>query len=387
MANAWEEVDSIAAEALTHLEDALVITQLASTDKTADFLARPNGYAVGDSVRIKTRPEYAVRDFDADGNVINVQDIRESTRNMEIEKHLDVSVEVTSKEKVLDLESFSEQVIKPAAYSIAETIDTYVGTKLIQAAGLYASDTLFTTQADMAQARKAGTIQQLNPNRMCLVDVDLEATLLSADYFATWAQRGGSGESVFNQGSMGNAMGMDFFTSLQFPQDNLAAAGDGTTATDGDPIPAGATANIIGSTSLVVDATVGQFEAGDRIAVAGVRRPLKVASQVLAGATAIPLVDPITEIVPDGSAVTVIGSGATNLLSRGVIMDDRSLGFAMPMLDAPSDKPSSVVSANGFSIRVVQGYDMTTKKETLSLDVLVGAAAYDPRRMTLLREF
>jgi len=30
---------------------------------------------------------------------------------------------------------------------------------------------------------------------------------------------------------------------------------------------------------------------------------------------------------------------------------------------------------------------MTTKKETMSLDLLIGAEAYDPRRMTLLREY
>jgi hypothetical protein len=30
---------------------------------------------------------------------------------------------------------------------------------------------------------------------------------------------------------------------------------------------------------------------------------------------------------------------------------------------------------------------MSTKKETMSLDLLIGACAYDPRRMTLLREY
>jgi hypothetical protein len=255
MANAWEQVDSIAAEALMHLEDSLVITQLTATDKTADFLTTPNGYKVGDAVRIKTRPEYAVKEFDVDGSIVR-QDIRESTRNMTIEKHLDVSVAVTAKEKVLDLDSFSAQVIQPAAYALAERADLYVGTKILDAAGLYASDALFTAQGDMAQARKAATLQQLDPNRMCLVDIDLEATLLSADYFSTWAQRGPSGEESFNMGSMGHAMGMDFYSSLQFPSD-AHTPGDGTTATNGDPTVAGATANIIGATTLTVDATTG----------------------------------------------------------------------------------------------------------------------------------
>src|SRR5690606_36073511 len=128
--------------------------------------------------------------------------------------------------------------------------------------------------------------------------------------------------------------------------------------------------------------------AGTRIRIAGVRRPLKVAtlanSETL---TQISLVDPITEIIPDNAAVTVVGSGKTNLNFVGAILDSQSLAVAMPVLDAPSDKPSFVVNNNGFSIRVVQGYDMKTKTDMLSLDLLMGATAYDPRRITLLREF
>ena len=41
-ANAWQQVEWIAAEALNHLEDALVITQLTAKDKTAEFNNKPN---------------------------------------------------------------------------------------------------------------------------------------------------------------------------------------------------------------------------------------------------------------------------------------------------------------------------------------------------------
>lgn len=378
MPNAWQNPSLIAAEALVHLEDSLVITNLAGTDKTADFLQRPNGYAVGASVNIKTRPEYEVKDFTS---AIDVQSIRESVRSLTIEKHFDVSVEVGAKEKALEMDSFSEQVIKPAVYALAEKCDQYVGTKILGAAGLYASDNLFTTQADMALARKAASIQQLNSDRLCLVDLDLEATLLSSNYFATYAQRGEAGAVAFNSGFMGNALGMNFFSSINFPEDTHTA-GNGTTTTDNS-----GGANLVGSSTLKVDSTTGTFNAGDRIAVAGLRRPLIVASTVAATATSIPLVDSITEIVPDGAAVTVVGSGVSNAAAHGVIMDTSAIGFAMPMLDAPSDKPASVMASNGYSIRVVQGYDMTTKKETMSLDILIGANAYDPRRMTLLREY
>ena len=119
--------------------------------------------------------------------------------------------------------------------------------------------------------------------------------------------------------------------------------------------------------------------------VAGVRRPLKVLTAIADtdASVSIALVDPINEIIPDNAAVTVVSSGATYDV-MGAIFDDSSVAVAMPMLDPASDKPSFTVSSNGYSIRVVQGYDITKKSETMSLDILVGAKAYDPRRITLL---
>jgi hypothetical protein len=386
MANAWEQVDSIAAEALMHMEDALVITARTARDKTADFNKTQAGYSVGDTVRIKTRPDYEAKEF---AGAIEIQEIRESKRQMAIEKHFDVSVNVTAKEKALDLESFVEQVIQPAAYRLAEKAESYVAGKIVQGAGLYASDAVFGSSADMALARGAASFQQLSPTgRFCLVNDTLESQLLGATWFNTHNDRGETGESILNEGVMGRTMGMEFLASYQFPIDNHAAAGNGTSTTDNGVAVGGVFPNNkIGSTTLTIDALTGQIEAGDRIKIAGVRRPLIAAAQAVATATTVTLVDPITEIIPDGAAVTVIGSGQSNLDLRGAIFDDQSLAVAMPVLDAPSDKPSSVLSNNGFSIRVVQGYDMTTKTDTLSLDMLIGASAYDPRRITLLREF
>ena len=386
MANAWENPSMIAAEALGHLEDSLVIAKLCATDKTADFLVKPNGYAIGDTVKIKTRPEYEVQEFSTD---IVEQDVRESTRQMSIEKLLDVSVTVTAKEKALNVDDFSVQVLQPAMYSLAEKIDRYLGTKILNAAGLYVSDAVFGTQADMALARKAATLQQLGADRLCLVNDDLEATLLGKDYFATWEKRGDMGALAFNAGAMGRAMGMNFFSSLNFPDSTVATVGTMVCQTNNGA--GGNTNNRIGMTTLTVDTQTASkvLVAGDRLQIAGVRRPLKVKTAIAdtSATTSVELVDPITEIIPDNAAVTVIGTTRTNLVAQGVIMDKACIGYAMPLLDPPSDKPSSIQSSNGFSLRVVNGYDQKKKKETMSIDCLIGAEAYDPRRMTLLREY
>lgn len=121
--------------------------------------------------------------------------------------------------------------------------------------------------------------------------------------------------------------------------------------------------NLIGSLVLPVDASTGAVAAGDRLQVAGMRRPLKVSGAFSGISGDIPLVDPITEPVPDNAAVTVIGN-ASAMTWRGLIFDEQSMAVAMPVLDPASDKPSAVASNNGISIRVVSGYDMTEKKKS-----------------------
>ncbi len=378
MANIWEHPSIIAAEALRHLEDALVIGPLCARDTTSEFTNKSNGWKVGDTVSFRTNGEYEVTDFSGS---ITPQDITNSSRPMTIEKHYDISVEVTSREASLDLDSFSDQVIRPATYKLAETVDTYLGTKILQAAGLYTSANLFASAADVAQARKAAILQQLSMNRFCLVDLDTEAELLGQTWFNQSQTRGDDGEMTLRNADMGHVMGMDFYSSISFPTNATAhTCGTGTASTNN-----GASDNKIGDKVLVVTATSAVINKGDRIIIAGVRRPLIVAADAAANSTSINLVDPITEIIPDAAAVSVIGSG-NDLIYHGAIFDDRSLAIAFPMLDLPEDKVAATASNNGISIRIVKGYDIQTKKTTMSLDLLCGAFMLDPRRTTLLAE-
>lgn len=374
--NIWQHPSVIAQEALVHLEDALVIAPLCAVDKTSDFTTRSNGWKVGDTVSYRTHGEYRVDEFNT---AITPQAITTSTRPLQIEKHFDVSVELTARELALDLDDFSAQVLKPAAYKLAETCDTYLGTKILQAAGLYTSTDLMGSAADAALARKAAIIQQLNmEGRYVLVDLDLEAKLLGQTWYNQAYTRGNEGTTTLRTGQMGTLMGMQWFSSIAFPT-NLTgfAAGSGTTTTDN-----GTDKNVIGDKVLVVASATG-FKAGDRIQVAGLRRPLIVAED--GSGTEIKLVDPITELVPDAAAVTVIGSGK-NLVYRGAIFDKKSIAVAFPMLDLPDSETAGVASANGISVRVVKSYDIVHKVTTFSMDFLCGAFMLDPRHVTLLAE-
>lgn len=384
MANIWEHPSIIAAEALTHLEDALVIAPLCAKDKTSDFTTKSNGWKKGDTVSFRTHGEYEVDDFETS---IDTQDIASSTRAMEIEKHYDISVAVTASEQKLDLDSFVDQVIRPATYKLAEKVDTYIGTKILEGLGAYYSTALFESASDIALARKTATLQQLAMNRFCLIDLDLEATMLGQTWFNQSQTRGADGESTLRNAEMGRVMGMDWYSSIAFPTDDSAYT-VGTFV--GQTNNTSSTKNLIGDETLVVDnVTASQLTivAGDRLKIAGVRRPLKVAADGAIGdtdaTTEISLADPITEIIGDNKAVTVVGSG-TDVQHHGAIFDDRSLAVAFPMLDLPEDRVAATASNNGVSIRIVKGYDLNKKTTTMSLDLLAGSFALDPRRITLV---
>ena len=304
--NIWEHPAIIAAEALTHLEDALVITKLAAKDTTSDFTSKSNGWKVGDVVSFRTNGDYEAKEFTG---TIDVQNIRASSRTMQIEKHFDISVEVTAREETLDLVGFSEEVVKPAAYKLAEAADSYVGTKILQASGLYYSADLLADAADVAQARKSATLQQLGTNRYCLIDLELEAKMLGQTWFNQSQTRGQEGITTLRTGKMGRVMGMDWDSALTFPV-SAHTSGTATGITNNS-----VSTNLIGLTELTYDngLATAPFNVGDRIAIAGVRRPLIVKSAIADAslATTISLVDPITEIIPDNAAITVVGSGLT----------------------------------------------------------------------------
>jgi len=376
MSNVFKKVDMLGSEALMHLEDALVLANLCMKDVSSDFNQKPAGYAVGDTIRFKTRPMYEAKEFTS---TIETQGVRETNRSLLIEKHFDVSIELTAKELALDFESFSDQVIKPSAYALAQKVDVYLGTKILQAQGLSVATSILSDAAGMAIARKDANYQQLNPiGRFGVVDPTLEARLLGASYFNTASTRGSDAERTMREGEMGRAMGIDWFGSQSFPE-AAHTSNSGSTTVDSTV----ATNNLVGTTTLVVDAVTTGFTAGDRLRIAGCRRPVIVASNVSAAATSIPITNPLTEIVTDGAAVTVIGSGETQTI-RGAIFDMDSIAAAFPILDLPEDKAAAVTSDGGVSIRIVKGYDLSSKKTTMSLDLLVGAFALDPRRITLL---
>ena len=386
MTNVFTTVQTIASGMLARLTDSLIVARLAATDMTSDFTSSVDGHQKGDTIKIITGPTFESKTF---ADAITVQDIRTSTRNVTVDTILDTSVEITPKDRALSFEGFERLFIEPAARELAESIDKMVAKRILEGHGLYHNANLLSTAADMAKARKAANYQQLNAGgRFCLVDDTLEADLLGYDWFNQIDKRGDSARVAFTEGTLGRAMGFDFFSSLNFPSDDAKASGTyGTGVAVTNNGANGNTNNKVGETTLTIDGGTASttFKVGDHLQIAGVRRPVVVKTAVanVGSATSVALVDPITEIVPDNAAVTVIGSGLA-YTKRGAIFDGAALAVAMPPLVPMEGLESAVATENGVGLRVSMDSNITDKKTTMSIDVLIGTAVMDPRRITLL---
>lgn len=381
MATNFITMDVIASEALMQLENRLVAANLLYRDKTSDF-SSDRGYAVGNTVRIKTRPEYETKEFA--GSTVD-QDVRESNTDFVVEKHFDITIPYLSSDLAMNLDGISEQMIQPAMTSLAQKIDEYLLTKLWDARGLYANAAPLSTSALIADSRKTANEQQIDTvNRIGLIDSTLEANMLGQSEFTRFDHRGTDAMVALREADMGRLMGIDWFSSLNIDtasntHTNGTAAGNTTDNTGGS-------LNLVGTSSLNIDALTGQLEAGDRISIAGVKRPLIVSTQTVATATAVPLSHPIDELIPDGAAVTITGGASAANVFRGVICTPDAFAYAIPPLEQPAGVEASVLSANGLSIRVVRDYTMSSKKNTISFDLLIGGVAYDPRKAMIISD-
>jgi hypothetical protein len=368
----------LAAEALDQLDYELVAGSLVYRDKTAEF-SNVRGLKVGDSVSIRTVTDFRTDEFN--GVAIDSQEIQQSSTQLEIEKHFDVSVKITARERALNLDGVRKEIINPAMTSMAQKIDEYLLSKVSESQGLFTSGTLLANATSIAQASRAANLQQIGKGgRIALVDDELEATLLGTDVFHKFDVRGEPAVTALQEASMGRLMGIDWFSSVNFPS-LTRTAGVGTAVLD-NALPA---SNLQGLNVLTVLATVGTFEAGDKINIAGAKRSFTVATQTLAGAVAIPLVEQINENLTGlgGAAVTVVSSGDA-YTQQGIIFNAGAYGFAAPPLDAAAGDRSGVASAAGLSVRVTEAYDIQTKETYWSFDMLVGAKAVDPRLSLLL---
>ena len=285
MANTFLTPAIIAREALMQLRNNAVMSKLVYRDYSDDFVG-----AVGDTITIRKPATFVAKEF---STAIDVQDATENNVTVTMDKHLDVSFAVTSKELTLDIKDFSQQLIVPAMQAFNDKIDTLLidlaKAKVTQRI-THASSAGAITTAELVDARKF-LVDHAAPttDRNFVIGAVAEADLLKTDLFVS-ADKVGDNGTALREASIGRKYGMNFYTDQ-----NIEKTSGETT----DYTPS---------------------IAFHKNAFALVTRPL-----------------------------------------------------ALPM----GAKDAAIVNYDGFGLRVVYGYDMSSKKDTVSIDMLCGVKELD----------
>jgi hypothetical protein len=373
--NAWHAGVTpvvIAQEALMILENNLVWGNLVYRDYQSEF----GGKKQGDTITIRGPASFTVDEF-SHGGTTTAQAVTETNVTLQLEKHFDVTVEIGAKERTLDLESFSTQILTPAMVAIADAIDAYVAA---QAFEMYLHSG--TAGVPIDSLGEIATINKILHDYKCpksprvgIVDQATEAELIQEPFFTAANIRGEQpGSEALRNATMGKVMGIDWYMN-QNVYDHTTGTWTGESPLIDGALAAGVTtihADACGSGATILE--------GDIFTINGVTGYYRATADATASADAEEetdiLIEPALEgAALDDAAITQIASHA-----RNVVMHPNAIALCVVPLELPAGAASAeYINSRGMGIRLVSDYSASTKIDTMSFDVLVGAKCIDPR--------
>ena len=355
MANQFLTTKEIARAMLPVLQDNLVFPALAYTDYSDTFSKK------GDTIQVKKPPVYVADEFS--GNIA-VQDVKEENVLVTLDKIADVSVELSAKEMALNIEDFTEQVIRPAAVAIAEKINKdglSLYTDIVNTCGT--PGTTPSSLEDLAAVCKALNDAKVPFSQRYAVWDSAALAKFQTIPAVVNAEKCGSTDALRN-GSIGRLLGMENYMSQQVihhTAGTLAAAGGLSIV-----LRPGVGSNelTIGPKSGTLSGTI---KKGDILTVSGDKYVATADAAVKSGQIVVSI-SPSTKInYPAEETVTVMASHTANLA-----FNKNAFGFVTRPLEVARGADSYVTSFGGITLRVTLDYNIATKKQTMSIDTLYG---------------
>lgn len=347
----------VAKEALLQLENNTVMANLVHRDYSKEFKK------VGSTVTIRKPSTFVAS---AVSSTVAVQEVVEGSVSVVLDQLLDVSVEITSSELSLQIVSFSEQVIRPAMIAMAEKVDALLTARFVDIAG-HAAVSSTPAVSDIADLRTALNLQKVPfTDRRVVLHPVTDGRYVPLDSFLNADKRGKP--LTINEAWLGRVLGMDFYVDQ-----NIASHTSEVVDTAGAMKGAAAAAATIATVDGLTDAEV--IAAGDVFKVAG----NDDGYLILTGGT----VASNTATITFTPAAT--GAFADNAVVTFQATHKASLAFhknAFALVSAPLEPPMggasyAVESYKGLSCRVVYDYNITNKKNQMSIDFLCGVKTLD----------
>lgn len=394
----------IAKEALMQLENNLVFANRVHREYVKDFSG-----GQGSTVAIR-RP---VKFNTSNGAVLVKQDVEEKSTNIVVDQRKHVGWEFSTQDLTLSIEEYSERYIKPAAITLANTLDRSISTLYRSVFNLVGTPgtTPASFAAAAAAAQRLDEMAVLTENRTLAVNP--AAAYAIAGNQLTLNSVGDVEKTAYENAKVGKIATMEMFSTQNVRTHTVGPLG-------GAPLINGANqnvtyANAVGATwsqTLITDgwslAAAPRLNAGDVFTIAGVFAVNPVpddtgakmvmpylqqftvlanASSDAAGNLTATISPPIIISGPqqtvsaapaDNAAITVVGTAAT---SYPMNMAFHRNAFAL--VTVPLEMPDGAAfkareNYKGLSMRVIKDYDITNDTEIIRLDMLFGTKAIYP---------
>ena len=375
----------IAREAAKMLEEESPFLANVNKGRQEEFGEAVNGYKKGDTVKIEVPRAGVVFNgavFAAGGAA---SDVTQDAVNLKLDTQKHIGIKFGAKEKLLNIADFKERILRPQMRTLASVVEAdMIKRAVIATPNLVGTPgTAISTMKTFAEARAA--LQRFlapSGDRNTLISSEINVNL--TDEARKLFNPQATNSKAFIEGSLGRAMGADFYEHQSLP---VISNGAANTVTVSGAAQTGS--------SLVVAGTSLAFKAGQVFTITGVNAVHPLTGQdtgkpqqftVLADATASPL-SIYPAIVPTGPGKNVTASpaaGAPLVLVGAASTDYRqSLMFHRDAFTVAT-APLPVIAGcegytarlpNGINVRVMTGGDFINDAENTRIDVLYGFAA------------
>jgi len=373
MANQFLTPQVIGREAVRVLINKMPLLALCYRDYEAEYRAAK----IGDTIQIRTPASLISKEFNPVTG-IEIQDIKQGNTQLVLEKHKDVSVQVSSKDLTLSLNDFSTHVVEPAMVALAEDAESYIASKAVGIPNMIG--TAFpTTLGNVAMIDAYLDVLKVPAeNRWGVLSSMRKASMLSIDKITTADVRGDN-DAIINA-QIGRILGVNYLSSPLIQRQTA-----GTLST---------TALLVNG-ALVAGATTGAFDAaavtggvvpGNTFTITGVTlqdgvTPMNFVVTAVAAAAGNAITVNFLPALPVAVADNVATTWNIAAHAMNIVGDFKGIAFASIPLDAPlgNSAQSEIINYRGISVRVVMDYDHTYKQNKISFDMLMGAKVIDPR--------
>ena len=393
MPNTLLTIDMITAKALDILENELVLTREVNREYDDSFAI--SGAKIGSVLRIRL-PDRALV---TDGAALQVQDDNEQFTTLAVSSQKHIGANWTTAELTMQLDDFSDRVLKPRISQLAASVDADVANaykdifQSVGTPGTTPATSLVLLQAQQKLNESAATMTQryaaVNPAANAGLVEGMKGFFNPTATISKQFKNGMMGEGVLGYDDISMTQSIKVHTTGAW---GTAITSTGTVSVQGQatlPISfTGASQSWNVGDVFTVDAvfavnpqtrestgSLQQFVVTAAVTGANATTTLSIAPPIYTASEALATVNSFPQA---GAVVTMLGSAST-AYPQNLVYQKNAITFATADLLLPEgvDMKSRAVH-NGISLRIVRQYDINNDRMPVRIDVLYGYKVIRP---------